>query len=189
MNISTEDRRVRKTKKALREGLAELMLEKDLRNITVRELVDKIDIHRATFYVHYKDIYDLYEQMEDMIVNELCTIIDGEVSGTYEALFEALISYVSDNSKICRMFLNKNGNRSFIDRISAVLEEKYLEIWQHDLKQKEIHEEWRFFASYHIRGCLAIVSTWEEHDFLYPKEKLTGIIIKIDTNFDKLISK
>lgn len=88
MNTGTDDRRVRKTKKALREGLAELMLEKELRSITVRELCDKVDIHRATFYVHYSDIYALYEQLEDAVVNEIGEIIICDPSHTYDELFK-----------------------------------------------------------------------------------------------------
>jgi len=40
-----EDRRVRKTKKSLREGLVELLQEKSIQNITVKELTDRADIH------------------------------------------------------------------------------------------------------------------------------------------------
>lgn len=181
---NTEDRRVRKTKKALREGLAELMREKDLRNITVRELTDKVDIHRATFYAHYKDIYDLYEQMEDMIVAELSFIVS-DSSLSDERFFEVLIDYIFDNSKICRMFLDKKGNRSFLNRVSVFLEEKYLEIWKLDLQKHDLPEEWYFGASYHVKGCLALVGRWAENDFVYSKEKLANMIMNFDTNFNK----
>ena len=60
----TVDRRVRKTKNQLRQGLARLMLEKSLKEITVKELTDLVDMNRGTFYLHYRDIYDLYAQIE-----------------------------------------------------------------------------------------------------------------------------
>lgn len=50
------DRRVRKTKSQLRKGLAHLMKEKSIGEITVKELVDEVDINRSTFYLHYSDI-------------------------------------------------------------------------------------------------------------------------------------
>ena len=50
------DRRVRKTKAQLRRGLARLMQEKSINEITVKELVDEVDINRSTFYLHYTDI-------------------------------------------------------------------------------------------------------------------------------------
>ena len=54
-----EDKRVRKTKRALRLGLAELLAEKSIQNITVKELSDKVEINRSTFYANFTDIYDL----------------------------------------------------------------------------------------------------------------------------------
>ena len=69
-----EDRRVRKTKRALREGLADLLAEKSIQKITVRELTDKVDIHRSTFYANFTDIYDLYSQIEDSIIQEISNI-------------------------------------------------------------------------------------------------------------------
>ena len=57
------DRRVRKTRAQLRQGLAELLKEKSLKEITVKELVEKVDINRSTFYLHYADIYDIDEEV------------------------------------------------------------------------------------------------------------------------------
>ena len=71
MTKNNDDRRVRKTKKALQNAFAELLLTKEIQNISIRELTDYADIHRATFYMHYKDIYDLYEQLEDTIIYDL----------------------------------------------------------------------------------------------------------------------
>ena len=47
------DRRVRKTKAQLRAGLARLMQKKSIKEITVKELVEEVDINRSTFYLHY----------------------------------------------------------------------------------------------------------------------------------------
>lgn len=177
---------MRRTKKALREGLAELMMEKDLRSITVRELADHVDIHRATFYSHYKDIYDLYEQMEDMVVSDLAVIV-GDTSLSDEEFYSALVGYVYDNAKICRMFLDRNGNRSFFDRVCTFMEEKYLEIWVQEAGKNTVTEEWGFYAAYHIMGCLAIISRWAESDYSCPKEKLMDMILTVDTGFDKML--
>ena len=184
--MNTDDRRVRKTKRALQEGLAELLLETDIRNVTVRELTDKVDIHRATFYTHYKDIYDLYEQIEDRIYEELQNIIVGDPLHTYEGIFTVIIDYIYDNAKICRMFLSANGNRTFYDRISIFLEKQYLEIWKYETHLSTLTEEVQFLIKYHIHGCLAIVCKWSETNYSYPKDKLADIISTLDVNFDKV---
>ena len=76
MNTKNDDRRVRKTKKALRKGLSELLLKKNIKDISVRELTDYVDIHRGTFYLHYRDIYDLYAQIEAETAQEVKGILE-----------------------------------------------------------------------------------------------------------------
>lgn len=63
--MKKEDRRVKKTEKALAEALSKLLVDKKIQNITIRELTETADLHRSTFYTHYTDIYDLYEKLEN----------------------------------------------------------------------------------------------------------------------------
>ena len=65
------DRRVRKTKNQLKLGLAKLMQQKSIKEITVKELVNEVDINRSTFYLHYTDIYDLLHSIEDELTIEI----------------------------------------------------------------------------------------------------------------------
>ncbi|MFE1198554.1 TetR/AcrR family transcriptional regulator [Streptomyces olivaceoviridis] len=53
------DRRVRRTRAALRTALVELVLEKGFHAITVEEIAERADVGRATFYAHYRDKEDL----------------------------------------------------------------------------------------------------------------------------------
>lgn len=65
------DRRVKKTKRQLRLALMELMCEKPQKHISVRELAERADINRGTFYIHYKDVSDLLQQLEDEMAAHL----------------------------------------------------------------------------------------------------------------------
>lgn len=89
----TVDRRVRKTKNQLRQGLARLMVKKSLKEITVKELTDLVDMNRGTFYLHYRDIYDMAEKIEDEIMVEFQDILDSvsdeELSRSLLPLFPA----------------------------------------------------------------------------------------------------
>ena len=64
------DRRVRKTKAQLREGLARLMQQKSIKEISVKELVDEVDINRSTFYRYFSDKYTLRDEIVDDIVQD-----------------------------------------------------------------------------------------------------------------------
>ncbi|WP_190413624.1 TetR/AcrR family transcriptional regulator [Streptomyces venezuelae] len=53
------DRRVRRTRAALRQALVELVLDKGFHAVTVEEITERADVGRATFYAHYRDKEDL----------------------------------------------------------------------------------------------------------------------------------
>lgn len=66
-----EDRRVRKTKSAIKHAFIQLLKERGLENITVQDIADKADINRGTFYLHYEDKYLLLTDMEDECIDQI----------------------------------------------------------------------------------------------------------------------
>ena len=65
------DLRIEKTKKSIINSFIELRSKKELEKITVKELCEKAQINKSTFYSHYHDIYDLSEQLETEVVNSI----------------------------------------------------------------------------------------------------------------------
>ena len=57
-----------KTRRALREALLDLIEEKGLDRVTVKALCERADLNRGTFYLHYRDVYDLLEQYTDDVL-------------------------------------------------------------------------------------------------------------------------
>lgn len=70
MAENTTDRRVRKTRGQLRQGLVRLMREKSIQDITVKELCEECDINRGTFYLHYTDVYQLLHSHRGRVLVE-----------------------------------------------------------------------------------------------------------------------
>ena len=64
MDERKTDRRSLKTQKELKQALAELLAEKEIRKITVQEVSDKADVHRVTFYKHYYDIVTIQNKLK-----------------------------------------------------------------------------------------------------------------------------
>ena len=63
-----EDKRVIKTKINLKNTFIKLLLSKPFDKITIKELCDISNTSRITFYAHYKDKYDLIEDIsKDMV--------------------------------------------------------------------------------------------------------------------------
>ncbi|MFC5711946.1 TetR/AcrR family transcriptional regulator [Thalassorhabdus alkalitolerans] len=81
--LNSNDRRVAQTRTLIRNTFAELIVEKGLDRVTIKDLTERADINRGTFYLHFQDKYDLLEQSEEEILkgmkkiaNELDTMLE-----------------------------------------------------------------------------------------------------------------
>ena len=182
-----EDRRVRKTKRALREGLAELLTEKRIQNITVRELTDKVDIHRSTFYTNFTDIYDLYSEIEDVTIQEISDIFSENDHVDSKDFFEMLFKYIFENRQVCRMFLGKNVSPTFYSRLTDLFKEAYLVCCQNEYGFTGTAAELEYYAHFYLSGSLAVVGKWADEGFEYSAEQLTMMFADVNDNFGELI--
>ena len=98
----SQDLRVKKTKRAIMTAFDELLKEKKLDKISVTELAEKAEINKGTFYLHYTDIYALYQEALQIHMNELVERIP---------FFDYLIK---DPYQFAETFLNKSNDRNKI---------------------------------------------------------------------------
>ena len=166
MNEAKKDRRVRHTRSFLRNAMMQLMTEKELKDITVKELCEAADINRGTFYTHYHDIYDLVEQIEEEIFEEISSsILRHSIKQLYpnEAkvfpMFLEIFDYLVNNAQLCIAFLGKNKNQSFIDRIANVGREQCMEAWKEVYKLTD-EKAAQYFYSFAVSGCIGILQYW-----------------------------
>ena len=75
MEDQKQDRRVRRTQKLLKDSLVTLMQEKEFKNISVKDITDRADLNRGTFYLHYTDTYHLLEDIEEDVLNDFQEMI------------------------------------------------------------------------------------------------------------------
>ena len=181
-----EDRRVRKTKKALREVLIELLNEKSIQNITVRELTEKADIHRSTFYANFKDVYGLYNHMENTIIAEISNIISVECNFMPNMFFNALLDYINKNKQISRLFFGDNINTAFFEQLTNMFKTSCIESWCKEYGIVNISVEMDYYVQFCLSGGLGVIGMWVSRDFDYPMEKLVIMLSDIDSNVAKI---
>ena len=90
VEVKKEDRRVRKTKRLLRSALTDLLKEKPIQEIKVREIADMVDINRGTFYQHYRDVYDMLNSIEDEIFIDFRTFFSNNSDSLEERFIISL---------------------------------------------------------------------------------------------------
>ena len=70
-----ENQRVRLSKELLRRSLTELLFEKNIHKISVREICERAQINRTTFYKYYGSQYDLLTDMENQVLEEIAKVL------------------------------------------------------------------------------------------------------------------
>lgn len=178
MEEKTVDRRVRKTKRQLRLALMQLMSEKSVKDISVRELAAIADINRGTFYIHYKDVYDLLTHLEDEMAEGLIRVCRKHVakdsSGRTFPFLSDLYKFAGENADLCRVLLGKNGDIAFTDRIRAILHDEFLyEFVAIFYPSSETLLE--YFCSFIISGNLSLVLEWINTGMRQPPEEMATL--------------
>lgn len=163
MKESTVDRRIRKTKHQLRQSLTALLKEKPVQDITVRELADLADINRGTFYLHYRDVYDLLNQIEEELLGELESVLEkyqpGNILPNISKIFTEVYELVQRNSEIVGILMGDNGEWNFINRLNQILREKCLRDWVERFRA-ESHETFDTYYVFITSGCMGLVQYW-----------------------------
>lgn len=172
------DRRVRKTKQQLRNGLTELLREKPVKDITVRELSDKVDINRGTFYLHYRDVFDMVEQVENEIFEQFSSIINVELSNDNEVtpliFFENVFRFFADNADIAAVMLGPNGDLAFVNKLKKLVQDKCIRDWMliFDTDNSELFELYYAFV---VGGVVELFQMWIETGRKQTPEEMANI--------------
>lgn len=159
MNEEKKDRRVRRTKKQLEEALISMLQRKSIQKISVRELADVADITRATFYQHYRDPYDMLEQMQNEIIDQIQNIIDETKSGDAKGFFLRIFEYMAEDNIRSEILSFDTGQGSGYERIGNEMHNNYMLRWGQDFTEKNANH-YEYYRYYIVFGCIAIVENW-----------------------------
>lgn len=170
MPVNDNDSRVKRTKKLIRKGLAELAKEKSINKITVKELTDLIEINRGTFYLHYKDIFDLVESIENSLYDEFNEIIKtvnpNTILETPIDILEKFCVFISENADAFVMLIGENGDANFVYRIGTVMNDAVFELFSSIYPEMD-SERYSFTYEYCKYGSVGLIRCWiiENHDW------------------------
>jgi len=189
MNEKKTDRRTLKTRKALCDALSELLMEKELHKVTVQEIADKADVNRVTFYKHYMDVYDLYDNIEKDVLLEMGLLILRLEELPSEKFFSYLINYIDENRTIFRMIFCPNATWQLRNKIDKLLSGLFLKI-QAEKQDSDISDRaLNYHAYYRSHGCMSIIFKWVDSNFSDSKEFIIKLLSDLDSNTEKLIIK
>lgn len=126
-----KDRRIRKTQQSIQSAFAKLLLEKNITDITIKELCDNADINKSTFYLHYKDIYDCADSLLKGVVEETIAIMEPydftELVNHLPETIEKIMLIFNEKKEFYIPFLNSPRHSLALYKIKKLTIESLLE--------------------------------------------------------------
>lgn len=179
MGHTGEDRRVRRTKARLRQALTGLLAQKDVKEITVKELTELADVNRGTFYCHYQDIYDMIAQVEDALFEELTGVLNAYSASDLRAglgpILGDVLRFVGENADLCAALLSsRRMDGAFFQRLYALVYEKGVQEWGevYALQASPLGD---YYMNFLVSGVLGLVRTWVSTGRRETPEEMAGV--------------
>ena len=108
-----------------------LLKERPLKSIPVTELAELADVNRATFYVHFQDVYDMFDQVKEEFCNICRELVDahGEELARNEnrPFLEDIFSYFETNEDAFAIVFGDNADGAFLGDVIDVVRDSSLE--------------------------------------------------------------
>ena len=169
-----ENQRTRLTKRLLRENLLELLKEKPVEYITVKELCELAELNRSTFYAYYNDVPALYREMGGELAQALLDHIRAINQGG-QIDTAPMLSYIRDNRELFHLLVYRDKYLNANQPVQLQIIQGYFDI------SPELHlpcapEEREYFLQYLYMGGTGIIHRWVQNGCDLLPEQVAGLI-------------
>ncbi|MDQ0193523.1 TetR/AcrR family transcriptional regulator [Paenibacillus wynnii] len=191
------DRRQARSKQLMREALLSILEEKSIEGITVTDIANRADINRGTFYLHYRDVADMLDQMKDeafeQIRNRILQLNPKELmvyadrNEPYPKI-TLIFEEVERQAGFFKVMFGPHGDVSYINRFKASMETQIF----NNLSYAQPQEENRlvpleFLISYMASANLGVVLHWLQSGMKQTPLELSAIMTNL-MNYGPLTS-
>lgn len=178
-----KDRRVQYTKKVLREGLFDLLKEKELSQISITELCKLADVNRNSFYRHYTIPLDILLELEEEVFEKLSSVL--RKSDNMDEVILLSCKMLEDDKEMSKLVFTKADG-------SGILARTLINVRNHFPVENQIEftPETEPFVEmvyqFGEKGSIAVIKNWVENDFFIPGERIAEIISYMVNKLNKL---
>ncbi|MDN4078752.1 TetR/AcrR family transcriptional regulator C-terminal domain-containing protein [Paenibacillus polymyxa] len=179
----------RKTKQLIQTSFIQILQNKSFELITVGDITKIAQINRGTFYLHYKDKFDLLEQIEQQLFEDLGNHIDelqSRYSSTHtfekgqEQLAATLFSSIKMHSPILKIFLSDHGRMGFHLRFRNAFSEKVrFNLEKNESFNANLKVPMEYFLSFITSAFLGLIEQWVQNGLDKTPQEMTVLYIDI----------
>lgn len=173
-----EDRRIRRTQKLLKESLVELMSEKAFKDITIKDITERADLNRGTFYLHYSDTYGLLMAMENDVLTDFQEMInnylEAETESNMMSMLLPIVHYIVENEEICKNLFENNASNQFHTKFKTLIHKNGSVLIERLFPACKSSES-EYFFEFVTYGLIGILKKWLDGGMVQTEEEIARI--------------
>ncbi len=157
-------RRVAMTHALLKQSLIELMEQKSIRQISIKEICEHADVSRSTFYTHFGSQYELLDSIRKEIIEASQQMAAKEKNRDElhtKLLLERHLQYILDHIRMFMAFSSEGAEDYEIPRRTMqIILLPYVDAQLMRSSPSISAEEYEHTCLFCIFGCIAVVKNW-----------------------------
>lgn len=168
------DRRIQKTRNALRLAMSELISQRPYDDITVQDLTNQANVSRSSFYLHFRDKDDLLiSGFEEIGVSSADDIFEVSTDGSSYPNFSIVLFRGSENwkemSQACLCGKQGNAAAYHMRNLLVIKIREWLKSIEPDLDQAELEPTVHYLSS----ALQGLLTWWVSNDFPCSAESIS----------------
>lgn len=167
------DRRIIRTREAIQNAMIDLIEEIGFESISIKDIAERSGINRGTFYLHYHDKFDLLDQTEQELIDDIKNILATEITWGFEEYLNydkplpvivTIFEYIKHKARIMHAILGLKANPNFQRRMKLALENNLEQLGLYISRtNSELTVPPEYLVSYVAAAHMGVIQAWLEH--------------------------
>lgn len=184
-----EDRRVRKSKRAIKQAFIQLLKENNLDRITIQQISDLADVNRGTFYLNYEDKYALLDEMENEQIEKIKGFVDIRkmdlstktsdrfIEDFANKIIKNVITHIEHNIEFYQVILNLERKSQIEEQLADIVRSNIKHLIGNKDNVFGIPEN--YYLSYVVGSMMSMIKYWVSDENRVSVEELVNYVSTI----------
>lgn len=173
-----QDRRITKTKTAIREAFFSILKDNNSSKITVTEIANRANIDRKTFYLHYDSPESIMDEFYKNLINDFLLILEKndffDRSFDVLALFQSLNTMIQRDIDLYRHIAKMPSYAFFWEEIKDIVKSVAIETLSDGVNMTK--DEFELYAEFYVAGIIAAFLKWLRNDVNLTETEVVNIL-------------
>lgn len=176
-----DDRRIQRTRKALRDALHALVLDRGYDDLSVQDITDKANLGRATFYLHYREKDELLEDLLREFSKDFTQRQPNKIHFSDQKTLQSVFEFAENYYDFYRIMTIGKGGIIGMHKLQTIIREtyaQYLDEIETTTGGKLIVPR-PFLENYFANSLLSSVCLWLEQEMPYTPAEMADMLLKV----------